>query len=791
MVAARHRARRVAELVEPYTGESDVWRERLRTLIQWSLSPGLVDLAVRLLDRGDLDGLRGPIAVNASFFSVLYGLHKQDPAGTARIIGAYIRRGQARAAADGSNDPFTSGHLPTHGVSGDEIILNVAREAPASFLDAALPFVINIIEATAVPYRDSTLRGSPRWGVRFAGPHVGIDDALFAGLEHALQTLAASSPDAALVHARELAVTDIKELRFLACRTFTATDAADESLRWLLSDDQNLSLGWANRYAGATRDLIETTTTTCSTEQLRALTRRLLDFYPPHELRAENENMRGEVQYELLTAVPSARRDEDVTRRIGELRSRFGVTRTTAPAPSFMRMAVSSVNDEAVRQMSDDELLETIINSGATEVSWNEEGSVGGALELANQLAQLAAGDPGRYTRIALRLPAGTPAIYFTYIIQAVSSRIATAELSDLCQHAYDVAGEDVLQAVSFAIPRQNDLTEPLLSLLEHAAAANSPDQEFARTEARPGEYFFGGDLASAGLNSTRGSAARAIADVLYRHPEHTERLLPQISSLAADPILAIRTQAANAVRVLISRGVESAYGLADILLTGFENDLLSAIDVMAMLSAALHREPERFAPYLMRALDGPEEVAENAGQAWAAAYLRGSLPETLPASVAELSVAGRRGAARILAQNPIHAAAPLQRLFDDAEAEIRDAAASALRFPHAVEPLLEPFVNSLAFAENFGIALSTLEESTQVLPEGALEVCERATDVAGRNLGDIRTAHAAVAGPLISVVLRLYRPGNEATRRRCLDVIDKLSEAGAFGLDQKLDEMR
>ncbi len=79
--AARSRPQRVAELVEPHIGTTDTWRLRLRALIQWSLSPGLVDLAVTLLDRGDLDGLRGPLAVNAGFFSILYSLHQQDPAG--------------------------------------------------------------------------------------------------------------------------------------------------------------------------------------------------------------------------------------------------------------------------------------------------------------------------------------------------------------------------------------------------------------------------------------------------------------------------------------------------------------------------------------------------------------------------------------------------------------------------------------------------------------------------------------------------------------------------------------
>jgi hypothetical protein len=106
ILAARTRPERVAELVQPYIGASESWRQRLRALIQWALSPALVDLTVTLLERGDLDEVRGPIAVNADFFSLLYGLKQQDPAGTAVIIGAYLRRHLARAMHDGSTDPY-------------------------------------------------------------------------------------------------------------------------------------------------------------------------------------------------------------------------------------------------------------------------------------------------------------------------------------------------------------------------------------------------------------------------------------------------------------------------------------------------------------------------------------------------------------------------------------------------------------------------------------------------------------------------------------------------------------
>lgn len=278
--AARSRPLRVAELVEPHIGTTESWRHRLRALIQWSMSPALIDLAVTLLEHGDLDGLRGPIAVNAGFFSILYGMHQQDPAGTARVIGAYLRRCQARAQAAGSNDPFASGHLPDYEVSSGEIIIKVATAAPRSFLDEVLPFLAHLIELTAPPSTGTRLRTSGRWGVRFTGQHLSIGDALFAGAEEALRALAATARGEVLALARPLAESDIEELRFLACRTFAASGSGDEAMAWLLSDDRNLSLGWADSPQAASRELIAVASAKCSPELLDALSKRLFAFYP-------------------------------------------------------------------------------------------------------------------------------------------------------------------------------------------------------------------------------------------------------------------------------------------------------------------------------------------------------------------------------------------------------------------------------------------------------------------------------------------------------------------------------
>jgi HEAT repeats len=207
-------------------------------------------------------------------------------------------------------------------------------------------------------------------------------------------------------------------------------------------------------------------------------------------------------------------------------------------------------------------------------------------------------------------------------------------------------------------------------------------------------------------------------------------------------------------------------------------------------------RRPEQFAPHLQRALDGPDTVAEQAGQAWAVGHLRRTLPAPLPTQIADLSPAARRGAAQVLAGYPVDELPALRELLADGDPGVRATAASALRAlsnlaPEDADPLLRVFLNSPAYTEHFDIAISALAHSTQVLPAATIAACERAVALAGTALGDITTRHPITADYLISVVLRLYRQGDAATRSKCLDVIDQLSESRAYDLDQKLNDVR
>ena len=79
-------------------------------------------------------------------------------------------------------------------------------------------------------------------------------------------------------------------------------------------------------------------------------------------------------------------------------------------------------------------------------------------------------------------------------------------------------------------------------------------------------------------------------------------------------------------------------------------SDVFEAVTCGRLLQYALIHEPDRFAPHLRRGLDGPDPVAERAGQGWAVAFMRDLVVGPAPSDLSELCPAARRGAATVFA---------------------------------------------------------------------------------------------------------------------------------------------
>ena len=790
-IVAEQRPARAAELIRPRLEDSEQWRHCLRRIMSWSLCSELVDLIAEAIAVGLFDDA-DRLSAGAGFWTDLHQLEDDDPAGAARLIGAFLGRGLERARLDGRSDPFKSGHLRSRSHS-ESVITDVARDAPAEFIDHVLPFVIEVAGAD-LHHPDGELPVG-RWHGRLSLVH-GVDNVVFAATEKALLALAEQDPARCVDALAPLCSAEIFELRFLACGALANLGHADDAVSWLVSDRRNLMLGSGGVSKSAARELIEQCSPGCSTGLFDALEAAVLDHWPIWE----TDESRGYSQYGLLAALDSTRLSPTARQRLHELQSRFPHGPPQPAEPAVWSGAVGSPidGDESVH-MCDDDWIAALQRYTDDEPRWDGERVVGGARQLADMFGEQAKDDPERFSRIALRFEEDIPEAAMNAVIRNVEGHVGVDVLTDLCEHAHRVYGSQVGRSVCSAIGRADAVDSRLVALLTVYASDADPEREEARTELSTGDYLYGGDFLTAGLSSTRGQAAFSAAKLLFRSADHLDALIPAVDALTQDPIVAVRVWAAYAATALLNHAAPQALDLAERI---FDDDIavLDAHTCEDLLTYAVLLDPDRFAPTLAEAIAGPEEIAAPAGRIWAVARLHERLPAGVATDVCALPTEARRGAVEAFASNVADSLDDLRRVFDDDDPEVQENIGTAIsRLDHVpaseLEDLIDALTESSAFPRHMDSLMYALEQLPAEIPANAITACERVVEITPADHADPSTPNSlpnSLPGPhLTTVVLRLYRQGDQDTRVRCLDIIDRLAEFNLYDLEPALENER
>ena len=786
IMVAKKRPLRVTALLKPYVDRSEEWRERIRTLIVWSLNKEFVPFAVELMERGQLDDARGPIAMNSDFWSLFHSLKDEDPNGAARLIGAFLRRRLRLAQQSGYPDPFQSGLLSQDSQSLS-VIGDVAVQAPAEFVHEVLPFVIEVALTNQGQYEANLPRGL-RWG-RVGPPRdYTVDGAILIATDAALREFAQSNPIECRDHLDTLRCAHSFELRVLACRALASKNDPDEGIGWITTDTRHFRLGWPDSPQWASRELVEVHSPNCSSDLFEELESQILDYSPTWE----TTEGRGYGKYVLLTALDSTRMSDVAKQALQDLERRFSDSQPEPPMTDRGGIVESPISEDASLALSDDDWIHALQEHDHDEVNWSGPVPVGGIRQLAGVLGQRAKEDPERFSRLALRFTETIPVIAMERILDSVAGDVDVDGLAELCQHAHATYGLAVGQSVCSAISDSKKTHPTLVELVISYSQAPEEDHGLVLINGTP---WYEVDLLTPGINTTPGRAALAAASILFAGAEYVKDLQPVVQRLALNESLPVRSCAAEALIALLRHDPSDALNIAALL---FEPsiEILNAPTSERLLTYAMIRDPERFARVLERTLVARTRIAQRAGRVWAIIRLNSKLPTTVSDDFRALPDAARKGAAEVLASNVPNSLDMLRLVFNDPDAEVRQQAGRAVSslnqlVPADLESLVRDFLDGRAFPEHMDRLVFSLAELTSRLPTVTIEVCERAVEVAGTDLGDIRTGHSAMDSFLITLLLRLYRQGDELLRSRCLDVIDQLTDLNAFGVEDALENER
>jgi hypothetical protein len=334
-----------------------------------------------------------------------------------------------------------------------------------------------------------------------------------------------------------------------------------------------------------------------------------------------------------------------------------------------------------------------------------------------------------------------------------------------------------------------------------YALNDSNPEQEFWRTSVSGGGVYYNGDVYTAGINSTRGSAISAIASLIFADKDRTAYFLLPLQQAVGDSSIAVRSCVAEVLTAVLNYNRDLAVNLF-LKLCETEDVLLGTQSVEHFLYYALPTHLQELTPILERILSSnlPKVIRVGARQAclssidleeatsFAERCLIGS--ETHRLAAAEIFVANLRSD-----QYRKSCEKRLIRLFNDPDEKVRNEAAKCFfKFKEDelgnYTDLVQAFVDSPAFTANCHDLIYALEKTTAKLPDVTCLVCERFVDSFGAATADIRTSYAADADTISELLIRVYSQSKDrALQSRCLDVVDRMAQLGTYGLDKALQQ--
>jgi hypothetical protein len=819
----RERAERAAALLKQAidnTSDSQQTRERIVHLLRLfdfadlSKSPALLDYYVRLIAEGYLDDHVTPQFRFANF-------PKKNAPGTVALLGAFLDRFVINRVDDPEFDvdaAFSRIPLP------EGFIGETALATPEQFAKSIFPRVLSLVKKTQVIAEDGEILDKTWPWLTLAFGH-GIKASLLENLAESMANVAKQSPELLDEIVRGVDELPHRNVSFLLLSAWSGNGErySNTIVDYLLRDPHRLNLGYGmwstgNGTAAISRAAISTASQYCSQELLRALEDAILNFYP--QIEREEPKRLGYTQCLLLHAVDRQRIGQVARKKLQELDRKFVGIDTRLPGPSEGSFVVESpIPAKAAQKMTDNQWLSAMKQYSSTDIRRRsaEDFRRGGAWELSHQLEAETRLHKDRFARFALKLGPDISHIYFDALLRglvasreegAVVDTKQTPLLTELSSelllpaltHIHELPGHPCGRWLCAALSRiaKRDLPTDILNIANFYAINGIDPEEVGEKE----KTHFGGDLVTYGINTTRGSAAHAIGDLLLADSKRWSKLQPGVAAVVSDLSWSVR--AAGIYCLLALLNIDRDRAIAFFLAIAKDSwSVLSSLFVEQFLYYAVFSHYPQLRPVLLKMLSDQDAAARQAAsRAITVASFRFPEAEEDVQRVIEGDEVCRAALATIATGNLQYPEIAdrcrdwLIAAFNDKSRTVHDAAARCFQEISdeqlSREPkLIDAFLESPAFRDNASSLLIVLEQSVHRLPDVVCKIPERAVEIHRKENSEEAMEARWWTHQMAGLVLRLYeQTDDEAIRSRCLNVLDSMIELDFGNIESELQKL-
>jgi hypothetical protein len=796
----------VAALLGPFKGNA-AWRQKLLWFMQFVELNGsrqMFDLFLALIDDGTLDEARGVIAVNSTFWSLVYGLADKNPERMCEVLAAWLRRKLELARETGTSE---------HQISfkgeqfADEPISKAARSAPEYYIRCVLPIIVATASWAAYPENDLPRRDRvwPYLMVRDHGqdPH----DAALVCLQEALENVSSASPESLQSYLDSLKEEDTYIANTLLMCIFAGGGKhfSSQAVDLFSKQSWRFECGLMNNSHWFAQKAITSVSMNCSGEELTLLESTILQYVAPWEKTPSGFKYYGLARFNLLAGIPVERRSHRVNLAFRELERKFG---QPSGEPEGVRGGTVGppIPQDRLEKMDDEAILAAISHYSANERPRDHSRDFlkGGNPEFARAIGAMAAKEPHRFGQLAMRLPSNASPEYWGEFLRAlqkapVDDSLKLQVVSKAFAEQRDGCGgevADLLSAIEDPLPQ-----ESLEELSWLVLCSPDPSEEAWKKQSSTGKNYYDGDPHFHGINTTRGRAALAIGTLINRDPQYVERFEPTLHRMTEEQSEAVLTCVAFTLRAVAVRNYVYAWEL-------FEKccihtpSLQSSKYGVDLVRVGIRAHFDLVRPHIEALLRSPDQRATELGShlACIAALMHPEAEEMAEAAVTG-DEAQRLAVARVAAANlGIEEFRPwcekqLVHRFSDTDKKVREEAGNCLRHLDGIPlesfaSLIDAYCNSPAFEDNSHSLLYTLEGSVEKLPGVVCTACEIFLKRFGPEARDFRTGRAADGYTVSKLIFRVYHQHQrDQWGSRTLDVIDRLCQEGVGEVMTQLQE--
>ena len=802
----RHSPERVAQLLEPYTEHGGQWALRLQNLMQWGhlhTSRRFFDLFLRLVDSGVLDDARGPVAMNSTFWDLLYPLGKDRPEWISEILACRLRRRLAVMRAAGKN--LRSGEILGYAHSAAELLLTSAEQAPAAFVEHMLPVVLQISDSALV--NDTPPRHDAVWPWLMQTVDATDEEACLLGLAKALAALSGKDTNDLHDVIADLRCRDthVSNHLLLALYRGGAARFADEAIEMLCAEQWRFECGFSDSPRWCAIETIRAVVPHCTPENRELLEAVIMKYVSPYERTEEGYASHGLARFSLLSAFPTDLHGPSARKHVQELTRKFGEPEGE-PSGIMGGWVSSPINKSAADKMTDDQWLQAIRKYDTEGIaSWSDNEVRGGALELARDLGAQVKENPERFVRLSLSFPADTNPLYMQEVLRALNTAETPHDLKlQVCRKAYADARGPCGAVIADVLGSSEDpLPDDAVRMLHWIATAHGePAKEAWQEDAGGGQPYHGGDIYTNGINTARGRAAEAIKRLILIDAAYIDRFRATLDQMVRDRSPAVLSCVAGTLRAVAYR--DAALGTSLFLdMNLSEERLLATRHVDHFLRNQLRNDFAKLQPIIVRMLRSSDSEVQKTGARLASfgVLQHGSSAVALVEESMRGGTGSRFGVAQVAAANyasPEYRAwcrESLVAFFDDNDAEVRREAASCFRRmgDDALDEsatLITAFCNSRAYKDDSVSLLHVLEQARGRLPGETCLACTKFLDRFAYEVKDIRTKLAVGAHTLAKLVFRTYQQHqHDGWTSLSLDLIDRLYVEGVVDVHGEMEK--